>query len=48
MISLWNSSLQEKISELHDDTWNIEINETIEENRPARDWHQYISGSFAQ
>ncbi|XP_016329955.1 receptor-transporting protein 3-like [Sinocyclocheilus anshuiensis] len=48
MISLWNSSLQEKISELHDDTWNIEIDETIVENSPARDWHQYISGSFAQ
>ncbi|KAF4097986.1 receptor-transporting protein 3-like [Onychostoma macrolepis] len=48
MISLWNSSLQDQISELHDDTWNIEIDETIEENRPARDWHQYISGSFAQ
>uniref|UniRef100_A0A9J7XUI2 3CxxC-type domain-containing protein n=1 Tax=Cyprinus carpio carpio TaxID=630221 RepID=A0A9J7XUI2_CYPCA len=44
MISLWNGSLQEKISKLHDDTWNIEIDETTEEHRPARDWHQYISG----
>ncbi|RXN13588.1 receptor-transporting 3-like protein [Labeo rohita] len=48
MISLWDSSLQEKASELHDDTWSIEMDGTIEENRPARDWQQYISGSFAQ
>ncbi len=48
MISLWSSSLQEKIGELNDDSWSIEIDETIVENSPARDWHQYISGSFAQ
>uniref|UniRef100_A0A8C1XNM4 Uncharacterized protein n=1 Tax=Cyprinus carpio TaxID=7962 RepID=A0A8C1XNM4_CYPCA len=46
MISLWNGSLQEKISKLHDDTWNIEIDETTEEHRPARDWHQYISAQW--
>uniref|UniRef100_A0A671RD47 Receptor-transporting protein 4-like n=1 Tax=Sinocyclocheilus anshuiensis TaxID=1608454 RepID=A0A671RD47_9TELE len=48
MISLWNSSLLKKTSDLHGDTWNIEIDETIVENSPARDWHQYISGSFAE
>uniref|UniRef100_A0A673LM33 Receptor-transporting protein 2-like n=2 Tax=Sinocyclocheilus rhinocerous TaxID=307959 RepID=A0A673LM33_9TELE len=47
MILLWNSSLQKKASDLHGDTWNIETDQTIVENSLAPNWHQYISGSFA-
>ncbi|XP_073699916.1 receptor-transporting protein 4-like [Garra rufa] len=47
MVSLWNSSLQKKASDLHGDTWNIETDGTIVENNPAPNWHQYISGSYA-
>ncbi|XP_043078451.1 receptor-transporting protein 3 [Puntigrus tetrazona] len=48
MTSRWNSSLQKKASDLHGDTWNIENDQTIEEHGQAPDWHQYISGSFAE
>ncbi len=48
MVSLWNSSLQKKASDLHGDTWNIEADQTIVENSLAPNWHQYISGSFAE
>ncbi|XP_059424744.1 receptor-transporting protein 3-like [Carassius carassius] len=47
MVSLWNRSLQKKASDLHGDTWKIETDQTILENCQAPNWHQYISGSFA-
>ncbi|KAK2907228.1 hypothetical protein Q8A67_006213 [Cirrhinus molitorella] len=48
MVSVWNRSLQKKASDLHDDTWNIEIDETIAESSTASGWEKYISGSFAE
>ncbi|XP_067272511.1 receptor-transporting protein 2-like [Pseudorasbora parva] len=47
-LMLWESSLQAKASELHDDSWHITITDSIEPHNQARDWHQYISGSFAR
>lgn len=45
---LWENSLREKSSDLHEDTWHITIDDSIEPHRQARDWYQYISGSFAR
>ncbi|XP_051549464.1 receptor-transporting protein 3-like [Myxocyprinus asiaticus] len=45
---LWNSALQERASELHEDTWNIVFDESIVAHTPAPGWYQYISGSFAR
>jgi len=47
-LDLWESSLQEKASELHGDAWHITITDSIEPDKQASDWFQYISGSFAQ
>ncbi|XP_073700982.1 receptor-transporting protein 3-like [Garra rufa] len=45
---LWESSLQTKASELHEDPWQIIINDSIKPHSQASGWHQYISGSFAR
>ncbi|XP_065115523.1 receptor-transporting protein 3-like [Paramisgurnus dabryanus] len=47
MASLWNSAVQEKSSELHEDTWQVIFDETITPNNTAHGWYHYISGSFA-
>ncbi|KAL2090129.1 hypothetical protein ACEWY4_014817 [Coilia grayii] len=47
----WQGIFAEKTEELveqYGDNWTIEFDDTIEPDKPARDWYQYIRGAFAR
>lgn len=47
----WQDIFEEVTEELvedYGDDWIIEFDDTIEADKPARDWYQYIRGAFAR
>ncbi|XP_065115511.1 receptor-transporting protein 3-like [Paramisgurnus dabryanus] len=48
MASMWDSAVQKRSSELHQDTWQVIFDDSIIINSIAPGWFQYISGSFAR
>ncbi|XP_073717958.1 receptor-transporting protein 3-like [Misgurnus anguillicaudatus] len=48
MASMWDSAVQKRSSELHQDTWQVIFDDSITTNSKASGWYRYISGSFAR